>query len=218
MTMPCYRGFLTLLRFCVCLSYCCVVCLAGLPPRLSAKAAAAVRNRCGSELGNDLVFVCGDRGVNFAKGSVWARHRNYLKGQGIIDKCCKSPGCNLYHLQKYCAKPQSAVRVGFLPALHKELLADPSVGGGSTKAQSAPDRVRLRYEPTKPLGSSAAPTTTTVTSARSPSTASEADAGYHERTFGHFKIAGEKTEKKRRRKSKRRKRNARCRERRTGQV
>ncbi|KAF7210537.1 insulin-like growth factor 3 [Nothobranchius furzeri] len=77
------------------------MCLAAWP--LSSEAA---RLRCGSELLSDLIFVCGDRGIYLGKGS-WSGYGPRPRGKGIVDQCCKSSGCELQHLEMYCAKPKS---------------------------------------------------------------------------------------------------------------
>ncbi|XP_019746350.1 insulin-like growth factor 3 [Hippocampus comes] len=59
--------------------------------------------RCGSELLNDLLFVCGDRGLYLGKGT-WSGYGSRPRGKGIVDKCCRSNGCDLHHLEMYCAK------------------------------------------------------------------------------------------------------------------
>uniref|UniRef100_A0A8C6L818 Insulin-like domain-containing protein n=1 Tax=Nothobranchius furzeri TaxID=105023 RepID=A0A8C6L818_NOTFU len=76
------------------------MCLAAWP--LSSEAA---RLRCGSELLSDLIFVCGDRGIYLGKGS-WSGYGPRPRGKGIVDQCCKSSGCELQHLEMYCAKPK----------------------------------------------------------------------------------------------------------------
>ncbi|XP_032421102.1 insulin-like growth factor I isoform X2 [Xiphophorus hellerii] len=85
-------------RFCV---FYCSMCLAGWP--LFSEGA---RLRCGSELLSDLLFVCGDRGIYLGKGS-WSGYGPRPRGKGIVDQCCKSSGCELYHLEMYCAKPKA---------------------------------------------------------------------------------------------------------------
>ncbi|XP_028265306.1 insulin-like growth factor 3 [Parambassis ranga] len=77
------------------------MCLAGWP-----QSSEAARPRCGSDLLSDLIFVCGDRGIYLGKGS-WSGYRARPRGKGIVDQCCKSSGCELYHLEKYCAKPKN---------------------------------------------------------------------------------------------------------------
>ncbi|XP_039655246.1 insulin-like growth factor 3 [Perca fluviatilis] len=77
------------------------MCLAGWP--LSSEAA---RLRCGTDLLSDLIFVCGDRGIYLGKGS-WSGYGSRPRGKGIVDQCCRPSGCELQHLEMYCAKPKS---------------------------------------------------------------------------------------------------------------
>ncbi|KAJ8370191.1 hypothetical protein SKAU_G00102190 [Synaphobranchus kaupii] len=75
-----------------------VLCLVALPSRPE-----AVKARCGRELVADLEFVCGDRG--FYRGKVsGGRNGARLRGRGIVEQCCLR-GCDLQHLEAYCAKP-----------------------------------------------------------------------------------------------------------------
>ncbi|XP_053173205.1 insulin-like growth factor 3 [Scomber japonicus] len=69
-------------------------------------ASDAARLRCGSDLLSDLIFVCGDRGIYLGKG-MWSGYGARPRGKGIVDKCCRSVGCELHHLEMYCAKPKS---------------------------------------------------------------------------------------------------------------
>uniref|UniRef100_A0A3B3T3C1 Insulin-like domain-containing protein n=1 Tax=Paramormyrops kingsleyae TaxID=1676925 RepID=A0A3B3T3C1_9TELE len=70
--------------------------------------AEALKARCGRELVADLQFVCGDRG--FYRGKVsGARGGARLRGKGIVEQCCLR-GCDLQHLEAYCAKPHRARR------------------------------------------------------------------------------------------------------------
>ncbi|XP_024148402.1 insulin-like growth factor I, juvenile form [Oryzias melastigma] len=75
-------------------------------PALSVEAA---RLRCGSELLSDLLFVCGDRGIYIGKGS-WSGYGSRPRGRGIVDHCCRPPGCELQDLEMYCAKAKSPVQ------------------------------------------------------------------------------------------------------------
>ncbi|CAN9500701.1 unnamed protein product [Ophioblennius macclurei] len=84
----------------VCMFY-SSLCLTGLP-----LCPEAARLRCGSELLADLLFVCGDRGIYLGKGS-WSGYGARPRGKGIVDQCCRSPGCDLQHLEMYCAKAKS---------------------------------------------------------------------------------------------------------------
>ncbi|XP_037134785.1 insulin-like growth factor 3 [Syngnathus acus] len=65
----------------------------------------AAKRRCGSELLSDLLFVCGDRGLYLGKGT-WSGYGSRPRGKGIVDKCCRSNGCELHHLEMYCATAQ----------------------------------------------------------------------------------------------------------------
>ncbi|XP_044206773.1 insulin-like growth factor 3, partial [Thunnus albacares] len=84
----------------ICMLY-STICLAGWP-----LASEAARLRCGSDLLSDLIFVCGDRGIYLGKG-MWSGYGARPRGKGIVDKCCRSAGCELHHLEMYCAKPKS---------------------------------------------------------------------------------------------------------------
>ncbi|XP_020486036.2 insulin-like growth factor 3 isoform X1 [Labrus bergylta] len=84
----------------VCMFY-STICLSGWP--LSSEAA---RLRCGTDLLSDLIFVCGDRGIYLGKGT-WSGYGARPRGKGIADKCCGPSGCELQHLELYCAKPKS---------------------------------------------------------------------------------------------------------------
>ncbi|XP_075332113.1 insulin-like growth factor 3 isoform X2 [Odontesthes bonariensis] len=84
------------------------MCLAGWP--LSSEAS---KIRCGSELLSDLRLVCGDRGIHFGRPT---RYGARSRGKGIVDLCCKSSGCDLQHLEMYCAKAQSPERTTASPA------------------------------------------------------------------------------------------------------
>ncbi|CAL8324256.1 unnamed protein product [Merluccius merluccius] len=68
----------------------------------------AGRLRCGSDLLADLLFVCGDRGIYLGKTQVyvgsWSGYGSRPRGKGIVDHCCSSVGCDLQHLELYCAK------------------------------------------------------------------------------------------------------------------
>ncbi|XP_034447409.1 insulin-like growth factor I [Hippoglossus hippoglossus] len=78
-----------------------LMCLAGWP-----LCSEAARLRCGSDLLSDLIFVCGDRGIYLGKGT-WSGYGARPRGKGIVDQCCRTGGCDLQHLEKYCAKPKS---------------------------------------------------------------------------------------------------------------
>ncbi|XP_035500204.2 oleosin-B6 [Scophthalmus maximus] len=87
-----------------------IMCLAGWP--LSSEAS---RLRCGTDLLSDLIFVCGDRGIYFGKGS-WSGYGGRPRGKGIADMCCRPAGCELQQLEKYCAKPKSPQKPTIPPA------------------------------------------------------------------------------------------------------
>ncbi|XP_036388660.1 insulin-like growth factor 3 [Megalops cyprinoides] len=114
---PSTRG--CLLKVCwwrhVCVLY-PVLCLVTLPEK-----AETLKARCGRELVADLEFVCGDRG--FYRGKVAGlRSGTRLKGKGIVEQCCLR-GCDLQHLEAYCAKPRRSRR-------HTSLAPYPTVGEG----------------------------------------------------------------------------------------
>ncbi|GAA6226776.1 insulin-like growth factor I [Lates japonicus] len=88
----------------------CAMCLAGWP--LSSEAA---RLRCGSDLLSDLIFVCGDRGIYLGKGT-WSGYGARPRGKGIVDQCCRPAGCELQHLEMYCAKPKNQQHTTAFPA------------------------------------------------------------------------------------------------------
>ncbi|XP_015198032.2 insulin-like growth factor 3 isoform X1 [Lepisosteus oculatus] len=94
-----------------------VLCFLALPQR-----GTATKSRCGRELLADLEFVCGDRG--YYRGSkpldrqvlslpvIAGNAQGYgrrLRGKGIVEQCCLR-GCDLQHLESYCAKPQRSRR------------------------------------------------------------------------------------------------------------
>ncbi|XP_038579343.1 insulin-like growth factor I [Micropterus salmoides] len=93
----------------VCMFY-CTMSLAGWP--LSSEAA---RLRCGTDLLSDLIFVCGDRGIYVGKGT-WSGYGARPRGKGIVDQCCRPSGCELQHLEMYCAKPKSQQHTTAQPA------------------------------------------------------------------------------------------------------
>ncbi|XP_030279759.1 insulin-like growth factor I [Sparus aurata] len=94
-------------RMCVFYS---AMCLAGWP--LSSEAA---RLRCGSDLLSDLIFVCGERGIYLGKGT-WSGYGARPRGKGIVDQCCQPAGCELQHLEMYCAKPKNLQHTTAYPA------------------------------------------------------------------------------------------------------
>ncbi|XP_056279971.1 insulin-like growth factor I isoform X2 [Pseudoliparis swirei] len=91
----------------VCVRMCvfyAAVCLAGWPP-----SSEAARLRCGSDLLDDIRFVCGDRGIYIGRGT-WSGYGARPRGKGIVEKCCRAGGCELQLLEMYCAKPKSQRR------------------------------------------------------------------------------------------------------------
>uniref|UniRef100_A0A8C6THK9 Insulin-like domain-containing protein n=1 Tax=Neogobius melanostomus TaxID=47308 RepID=A0A8C6THK9_9GOBI len=113
----------------LCLWLCILHCSISLGP-LGTEGA---KLRCGSELIEALEFVCGDRGIYLGKRGYGPRAR----GRGIVDQCCLGPGCDLHHLEKYCAKakgpssttqepttvrPREAHRRSSLNSEHRSLL------------------------------------------------------------------------------------------------
>uniref|UniRef100_A0A3Q2Y1U7 Insulin-like domain-containing protein n=1 Tax=Hippocampus comes TaxID=109280 RepID=A0A3Q2Y1U7_HIPCM len=91
----CVPGTLGLPVLCM---FCSTMCLVSGP-----LCCEGAKLRCGSELLNDLLFVCGDRGLYLGKGT-WSGYGSRPRGKGIVDKCCRSNGCDLHHLEMYCAK------------------------------------------------------------------------------------------------------------------
>ncbi|XP_010767399.1 insulin-like growth factor I [Notothenia coriiceps] len=80
------------------------ICLAGWP-----LASEAGQLRCGSDLLKDLMFVCGDRGIylgTFIFIGSWSGYGGRPRGKGIVEQCCRSPGCGLQYLETYCNKPK----------------------------------------------------------------------------------------------------------------
>ncbi|XP_051964168.1 insulin-like growth factor I [Xyrauchen texanus] len=61
--------------------------------------------RCGRELIADLEFVCGDRGFYRGKPGGARSSGARFRGKGIVEQCCVR-GCDLQHLESYCAKPK----------------------------------------------------------------------------------------------------------------
>uniref|UniRef100_H2MQX9 Insulin-like domain-containing protein n=1 Tax=Oryzias latipes TaxID=8090 RepID=H2MQX9_ORYLA len=114
-------------------------------PALSAEAA---RLRCGSELLSDLLFVCGDRGIymgEFCRGRV---------RRGIVDHCCRPPGCELQDLDMYCAKAKSPVGTTPSPPTTTASSTTTSHMVGydgeddddSIRTQSRPDSLLLQFQ------------------------------------------------------------------------
>uniref|UniRef100_A0A8B9LG24 Insulin-like growth factor 3 n=1 Tax=Astyanax mexicanus TaxID=7994 RepID=A0A8B9LG24_ASTMX len=69
----------------------------------------AATQRCGTELISDLEFVCGDRGFYRGRGGGGRYGGPRSRGKGIVEQCCVK-GCNLQHLEQYCAKPKRGRR------------------------------------------------------------------------------------------------------------
>ncbi|XP_051524381.1 insulin-like growth factor I [Myxocyprinus asiaticus] len=65
--------------------------------------------RCGRELIADLEFVCGDRGFYRGKPGGARSSGPHSRGKGIVEQCCVR-GCDLQHLESYCAKPKRRQR------------------------------------------------------------------------------------------------------------
>ncbi|KAI4897156.1 hypothetical protein NFI96_015209, partial [Prochilodus magdalenae] len=84
---------------------CVLLCIVMLP-----ELGDAAKPRCGAELIADLEFVCGDRGfyrAGHVGGPRYGGPRS--RGKGIVEQCCIK-GCDLVHLEKYCAKPKRGRR------------------------------------------------------------------------------------------------------------
>ncbi|XP_053359732.1 insulin-like growth factor 3 [Clarias gariepinus] len=82
----------------VCVLYTLIVCV--LQPEL----ANSAKSRCGVELISDLQFVCGDRGIYLGHPRAVRGAGPRRRGKGIVEQCCVK-GCDLQHLEHYCAKP-----------------------------------------------------------------------------------------------------------------
>uniref|UniRef100_A0A8C7YKA1 Insulin-like domain-containing protein n=1 Tax=Oryzias sinensis TaxID=183150 RepID=A0A8C7YKA1_9TELE len=119
-------------------------------PALSAEAA---RLRCGSELLSDLLFVCGDRGIYMGKGS-WSGYGSRPRGRGIVDHCCRPPGCELQDLDMYCAKAKSPVGTTPSPptttassTTTSHMVGDDGEDDDdSVRTQSRPDSLLLQFQ------------------------------------------------------------------------
>ncbi|MCI4380477.1 hypothetical protein PGIGA_G00240430 [Pangasianodon gigas] len=83
----------------VCVLYTLLVCV--LLPEL----AHSAKPRCGVELIADLQFVCGDRGFYRGHPGAVRSAGPRRRGKGIVEQCCVK-GCDLQHLEHYCAKPK----------------------------------------------------------------------------------------------------------------
>ncbi|XP_055025213.1 insulin-like growth factor 3 [Misgurnus anguillicaudatus] len=77
--------------------------------------------RCGRELVADLEFVCGDRGFYRGKPGIPRASGPRSRGRGIVEQCCVR-GCDLQHLESYCAKPKRVRRHD--PALLQETVEE----------------------------------------------------------------------------------------------
>uniref|UniRef100_A0A671PSX4 Insulin-like growth factor II n=1 Tax=Sinocyclocheilus anshuiensis TaxID=1608454 RepID=A0A671PSX4_9TELE len=91
------------LRGSVCVLY-SLYCVLILPD-----AGEAAKARCGRELVADLEFVCGDRGFYRGKPGAARSGGPRSRGKGIVEQCCVR-GCDLQHLESYCAKPKKVRR------------------------------------------------------------------------------------------------------------
>lgn len=45
--------------------------------------------------------------LSSAGKGLWSGYGTRSRGKGIVDLCCLSSGCELHHLEMYCAKPRS---------------------------------------------------------------------------------------------------------------
>ncbi|XP_067249659.1 insulin-like growth factor 3 [Chanodichthys erythropterus] len=84
-------------------------------------AGEAVKARCGRELVADLEFVCGDRGFYRGKPGGARSGGPRSRGKGIVEQCCVR-GCDLQHLESYCAKPKRVRRD--IPASPQQTVED----------------------------------------------------------------------------------------------
>ncbi|XP_039520153.1 insulin-like growth factor 3 isoform X2 [Pimephales promelas] len=84
-------------------------------------AGEAAKARCGRELVADLEFVCGDRGFYRGKPGAARSGGPRSRGKGIVEQCCVR-GCDLQHLESYCAKPKRVRRD--VPASLQQTLED----------------------------------------------------------------------------------------------
>ncbi|XP_042617793.1 insulin-like growth factor I isoform X1 [Cyprinus carpio] len=84
-------------------------------------AGEAAKARCGRELVADLEFVCGDRGFYRGKPGAARSGGPRSRGKGIVEQCCVR-GCDLQHLESYCAKPKRVQRD--VPASLQQTLED----------------------------------------------------------------------------------------------
>ncbi|KAI4824435.1 hypothetical protein KUCAC02_012946 [Chaenocephalus aceratus] len=125
-------------------------------------ASEAGRLRCGSDLLKDLMFVCGDRGIYLGRGS-WSGYGGRPRGKGIVEQCCRSPGCGLQYLETYCNKPKNQQPTTAPPATST---APPTTSTAPPTTTTAPPATT-----TAPPATSTAPPTTTT----EPSTTTQTD-------------------------------------------
>ena len=59
-----------------------------------------------------LMFVI----IFFAGKGTWSGYGARPRGKGIVDQCCQPAGCELQHLEMYCAKPKSLQHTTAYPA------------------------------------------------------------------------------------------------------
>ncbi|XP_060786955.1 insulin-like growth factor 3 isoform X2 [Neoarius graeffei] len=83
----------------VCVLYTLLVCV------LLPEFAHSAKPRCGVELIADLQLVCGDRGFYRGHPGAVRNASPRRRGKGIVEQCCIK-GCDLQHLEHYCAKPK----------------------------------------------------------------------------------------------------------------
>ncbi|XP_071059748.1 insulin-like growth factor 1 [Pseudochaenichthys georgianus] len=161
------------------------ICLAGWPLASEAGwplASEAGRLRCGSDLLKDLMFVCGDRGIYLGRGS-WSGYGGRPRGKGIVEQCCRSPGCGLQYLETYCNKPKGQQPTTAPPAT---TTAPPATTTAPPATTTAP-----------PATSTAPPTTTTEPSTTTPTDmAQQLQAVFQRRLSEHLGAANSATKKK----------------------
>uniref|UniRef100_UPI001CD8AAC2 insulin-like growth factor I-A n=1 Tax=Solea senegalensis TaxID=28829 RepID=UPI001CD8AAC2 len=137
----------------------------------------AAKFRCGTDLLSDLLFVCGDRGIYFGRGT-WSGYGARPRGKGIVDQCCRPGGCELHHLEKYCAKPKSLLMTTAPPttttAPPTTTTAPPTTTTDSTTTTTAP------LTTVSPITTTAAPTTT------QPDVVQQFEAVFHKRLLEHL--------------------------------
>ncbi|TRY99892.1 hypothetical protein DNTS_033999 [Danionella cerebrum] len=110
----------------------------------------ATKSRCGRELVEDLEFVCGDRGFyrgervpTKRKSGSGRRGGSHSQGKGIVEQCCIR-GCDLHHLELYCAKPKKEAQFRLVFQRRYQTFAD-----ANRNEESSAQRVRERmlYRP-----------------------------------------------------------------------